>query len=207
MPLVALFVRDVVGLEVPPASVNPPRLDGDLPDHSPRYDSELRVAAGAFWIGWWQEVLALDVRQHQGTPDGVDQAAWFRERAAEFQAVFDPPAFTALAGRPELGEVVRATFEEALDWADGRRRELLIPPVGQPGQFDYDTVREVAEETVRSHEVSPGAVRACAVVLPVEGIWWHRFAPGVVLASVKAARDPAVARSVLAEAFETGLAL
>jgi len=64
----------------------------------------------------------------------------------------------------------------------------------------------VAEEVARRHRVSLGAVRARAVVLPVEGNWWQRFAPGAVLCSVNAARDPAMARTVLADAFESGLA-
>jgi len=130
LPLVALFVRDAVGLDVPPSPVNPPRLDGDLPAHPAQRDSELRATAGAFWTGWWQALLALDVRQHQGTPSGVDQRAWFRQRADEHRAVFDPPEFTSLADRPALREVVRTTFEEALGWADARRRTLLLPPAG-----------------------------------------------------------------------------
>jgi len=67
-------------------------------------------------------------------------------------------------------------------------------------------VRAAAEQIARSHRVSPDAIRACAVVLPVEGIWWNRFAPGAVLCSVRAALDPGVARSVLTEAFESALA-
>jgi len=206
LPLVALFVRDAARLDVPASPVNPPRLEGDLPDHSALRDSERRATAGAFWTGWWQAVVAQDVRQRQGTPDGIDQRAWFRQRADENRAVFDPPELTSLADRPALREVVRTTFEEALRWADARRRTLLFPSAGRHGQFDYDTTRSVAEEVARRHRVSPGAVRACAVVLPVEGNWWQRFAPGAVLCSVNAARDPAMARTVLADAFESGLA-
>lgn len=205
LPLVALFVRDAAGLDVPPSPVNPPRLDGDWPDHSAQH-SEQRATAGAFWTGWWQAVLAQDVRQHQGAPHGVDQRAWFRQWTDEHRAVFDPPEFTSLADRPALREVVRTTFEEALRWADARRRTLLFPPAGRHGQFDFDTTRAVAEEVARRHRVSPGAVRACAVVLPVEGNWWQRFAPGTVLCSVNAARDPDMARTVLVDAFESGLA-
>lgn len=206
LPLVALFVRDAAGLEVPPSPSNPPRLEGDLPDHSAQLGSELRATAGAFWAGWWRGVIALDVRQHQGVPRGASQGVWFRQRADEHRAVFDPPEFTSLADRPALREVVRATFEEALRWTDERRRNLLFPPAGRIGQFDYETTRAVAEEVAGRHRVSPGAVRACAVVLPVEADWWQRFAPGAVLCSVNAARDPATARTVLADAFESGLA-
>lgn len=206
LPLVALFVRDAAGLDVPANRANPPRLDGSLPDHSALLDSERRATAGPFWTGWWQAVVAQGVRQHQGTPAGLDQRAWFRQRADEHRAVFDPPELTSLADRPALREVVRATFEEALRWADARRRTLLLPPEGRHGQFDYDMTRAVAEQVARRHRVSPAAVRACAVVLPVEGNWWQRFAPGAVLCSVNAAHDPSAARTVLADAFESGLA-
>jgi len=155
LPLVALFVRDAARLDVPASPVNPPRLEGDLPDHSALRDSERRATAGAFWTGWWQAVVAQDVRQRQGTPDGIDQRAWFRQRADEHRAVFDPPELTSLADRPALREVVRTTFEEALRWADARRRTLLFPSAGRHGQFDYDTTRSVAEEVARRHRVSP----------------------------------------------------
>lgn len=206
LPLDALYVRDCARLIVPASPVNPPRLDGDLPDHSSVRDFEGRAAAGASWTGWWQEVVAQDVRGHQGPLDGLDQGAWLRQLADAHRAVFDPPEFTSLADRPALREVVRTTFEEALRWAHAQRFTLLSPPAGRHGQFEYGTTRAVAEEVARRHRVSPGAVRACAVVLPVEGNWWHRFAPGAVLCSATAARDPATSRTVLADAFESGLA-
>ncbi|MDQ2850002.1 MAG: hypothetical protein M3Y49_04565, partial [Actinomycetota bacterium] len=91
-------------------------------------------------------------------------------------------------------------------WADVQRRALLIPPQGRPAQFDYEVVRAAAEQTAHRYQVSPEAVRACAVVLPVEGIWWKGFGPGAVLCSVHAARDPGIARSVLSDAFQSGVA-
>lgn len=206
MPLVALFVRDAVGLDVPAGAVIPPPLDGDLPDHSMLLDSERRAAAGANWTGWWEMVVAQDVRQHQGSPDSLDHSAWMLELTVEHRAVFDPPEFASLADRPALREAMRAVFEEALRWADERRRALLFPPSGRPSQFDYDTTRAVAEEVARRRQVSPGAVRACAVVLPVRGHWWQRCAPGAVLCSVHAARRTIAARAMLTDAFESRLA-
>jgi len=205
-PVVALFVRDTLGLEVPAESVIPPRLDGDLPDYSALVAAEQRSAAGAAWTGWWQEVVAQDVRRQQGPPASVDQRVWLRQWATEHRAAFDPPEFASLADRPALAKAVQVTLNGALRWADARRRALLIPPQGQPGQFDYDVVRAAAEQIARRHGVSPDALRACAVILPVDGIWWNRFAPGAVLCSVHTARDPGIARSMLTEAFESGLA-
>lgn len=205
-PLVALFVRDTLGLRVPPGAVIPPRLDGELPDYSTLLDSERLAAASAVWTGWWQAVAAQAIRGHQGPPTGVDQRVWLRQLANEHQIMFDPPEFASLAAQPALADAVRGTFDGALRWADAQRRALLLPPQSRHGQFDYNIVRAVAEEVTRRHGVSPGAVGACAMVLPVEGIWWNRFAPGAVLCSVYAAHDPAIARAVLTDAFESGLA-
>ena len=51
MPVVALFVRDAVGLGVPPGAALPPRLDGELPDRSGLVSAGQRRAAGAEWVG------------------------------------------------------------------------------------------------------------------------------------------------------------
>lgn len=204
-PLVALFVRDVLGLEVSGEAVSPPRLDGELPE-STLLDTQERAAAGAAWTGWWQAVVAQSFLGSQDPPAGVDQRPWLRERHEEQRAVFDPPEFASLADRPALAGAVRVMFNEALRWADVQRRALLIPPQGRPAQFDYQVVRAAAEQTAQRYQVSPDAVGACAVLLPVEGIWWRRFGPGAVLCSVHAARDPSIALSVLTDAFRSGLA-
>lgn len=169
-PLVALFVRDTFGLEVSAEAASPPRLDGELSDHSTLLDSDRRGAAGTAWTGWWQAVVAQDIRRHQGSSASVDQHVRLRQSAAEYGAVFDPPEFASLADRPALAEAVRISFNEGLRWADARRRTLLRPPQGRHGQFDYDAVRTAAEQTAHRHHVRPDAVRACALVVPVEGI-------------------------------------
>lgn len=207
MPLVALFVRDAVGLAVPAGSAIPPRLEREPPgDHSNVLDFGQADAAGLAWSDWWLQIVSLTVRQWQDESPSTDQHARMRQRAAELRKVFDPPAFASLANSPALREAVHATFEDALRWVNTRRRALLMPPQGRPDQFDYDTVRAVAEQVARQHQVNPGAVRGRALVLPVESKWWARFAPGAVLCSIAAARDPAVAQVVLTDAFESGLA-
>lgn len=205
MPVAALFVRDAVGLGVPTGAGLPPRLDGDLPDRSSLVNAGQRRAAGAEWVGWWQEVVAHHVGMHQGPPDGTDQRAWLARQAVQTGTLFDPPDFAALAGRSTLRNVVQSTFAEALRWADIQRRTFLMPPDRRPGQFDYETVRSVAEQVAQRHRVSPDAVRGCAIVLPVQGNWWRRFSAGAILCSVHAARDPSSARPALTDAFESGL--
>ncbi len=44
-----------------------------------------------------------------------------------------------------------------------------------------------------------------AVVLDVEGPWWHEIGTGTLLCSRAAAEDPRAAQRVLRRAFESGL--
>lgn len=205
MPVAALFVRDAVGLGVPPGAELPPRLDGEVPDRSGLVSAGQRRAAGAEWVGWWEAVVAHHVGLQQGAPHGADERAWLRQQVVQAGALFDPPDFASLAGRSALRDVLRTTFADALRWADDQSRTLLTPTHGHPGQFDYETVRSVAEQVAQRHRVSPNAVRGCAIVLPVESIWWRRCSPGAILCSAHAARDPDAARAALTDAFDSGL--
>lgn len=132
LPLVALYVRDALGLPVAPGELVPPRLDLVLPDRSGLLDPDQRAAAGAQWADWWSAVLAHDVRGHRGAPEGVDAHAWRRRSIGEATALFDPPEFSSLADRPDLQTALRASFPEALRSANELRRMLLHPP-SEPG--------------------------------------------------------------------------
>jgi hypothetical protein len=158
------------------------------------------------WPAWWSAIVAVEVERQQGCPAGVDQATWLRHLVGALAGVFDAPAFESLADRPALRTAVQETLEDARRWEHDQRRALLARLPGNAGHFDYDIVRAVAREVAHDRDVSQAAVQGCALVLPVEGRWWHRARPGAVLCSVHAARDPATARVVLKDAFESGLA-
>jgi hypothetical protein len=63
----------------------------------------------------------------------------------------------------------------------------------------------VAEDVAFDRSVDLGDVRASAVVLDVEGSWWHLLAPGAVACSLAATAEPETAQLVLRRAFESGL--
>jgi hypothetical protein len=205
LPIVALFVRDAAELDVPWFAGLPPRLDDMPPHHSPALTPDQRAEAGVQWVAWWHAVLAQAARHEQGSPIDVDQRDWIRRMLAETSDLFDPPDFTSLTDNAALRAAMRTYSAAGLRWADARRRALLLPRGGSPGQFDYALTRQVAEQIARRHHVDSSAVQACAILLPVHGTWWHRLQPGVVVSSVAAARDPATARSILNDAFESGL--
>ncbi len=75
LPVMALYVRDAMGLAVPQGERVAPRLDAVLPDRSGLLDPGQRVAAGAQWASWWHAVVAYDVHMHRGAPDGVERSA------------------------------------------------------------------------------------------------------------------------------------
>lgn len=100
-----------------------------------------------------------------------------RKLDAGSPVAFDPPEFTGLADQPALRKSVQVTYQEALRWAEAQRQALLMLPEGHHGQFDHHLVRAAAEQTTRQHLVSPGAVSAWVLIVAVQGIWWHLFAP------------------------------
>jgi hypothetical protein len=204
--LTALFVRDAASLEVPAGAGLPPRLDDAVPGRFVGLDADARAQAAADWPAWWSAIVAVEVERQQGRPAGVDQATRLRQMVGAPAGVFDPPAFQSLADRPALRRAAQETFEDARRWEHDQRRALLARLPDSAGHFPYDIVRAVAQEVAHGRDVSPAAVQGCALVLPVEGRWWHRARPGAVLCSVHAARDPATARVVLKDAFESGLA-
>ncbi|MGY1843009.1 hypothetical protein [Modestobacter sp. SYSU DS0875] len=113
-----------------------------------------------------------------------------------------PPDFAALADRPALQRAAVDTFPHAHRWVNQLRLEQRDE---REGSFPYRLVRQVAEDVAFDRRVDPGAVRASAVVLEVEGNWWHLLAPGAVGCSRAAAADPTTAELVLRRAFESGL--
>ena len=195
---VALFVRDAVGLPVVSGPAVPPRLAGMVPDRRDLLREEELRDAGRQWAGWWAAVLGLEV--HPQEPPGADT---LRALGARRERVGSPPDFAALTERPALHRAVVETWREAHDWVGQRRLDYS----GEQGQgcFPYLLVRQVAEDVAFDRSVDVGKVQARAVVLDVDGSWWHLLAPGTVVCSGAAAAEPETAQLVLRQAFESGL--
>lgn len=189
----ALGVRDAGALPVADGpSVPPPLVDAPAP--VVLGDAERR-AAGRQWTGWWTALLDFQVRSMGRTAaDREPQGIRF---LAELDALGAPPDFAGLGDRPELR---RTAVAVAADPWDRRRR-----PEPPEGTFGYELVRQVAEDVAFDRGVSPDRVTGAAVVLDVQGPWWHALAPGVVLCSRAATQDPRTAHAVLRHAFESGL--
>lgn len=194
----ALFVRDAVGLHVSPGPAVPPRLAGTVPDHRDLLREDERRVAGRQWDGWWAAVLDLQ-DQSQHPPDADTARA---RRAGREQAGY-PPDFTALADRPALHRAVVDTWLHAHEWLSRRRLDFRLEQRG--GCFEYRLIRQIAEDVAFDHSVHVGAVQGRAVLLDVEGSWWHLLAPGTVVCSTAATAKPERAQLVLRRAYESGL--
>lgn len=199
---VLLYIRDVAALQVPAEAGAPPRLIGPPPHGFPILDDDRRRRAGREWAGWWHALLEAEGRE-QAEADGGDDSS-FRAWAEDLGRVWDAPEFRSLAEQRALREVSLTLYPEARRWVDAgpsspsRRR-------GE-GHFPWAAVRDTAAGVAAERGVSQGEVRGRVMVLDVEGLWWRRVAPGTALCSTAATEDPPTARTILRDAFESGLA-
>jgi hypothetical protein len=198
-----LYVRDALDLDVDRGGSLPPRLKGDLPERSGLLDANSRQRAGLEWPSWWDNVLGERVGfELESRPEGTDQRRWMRE-LVERRLVADHPEWASLADRPALQAAARELWTEGCRWAGTTRRPLLPPT--RHDIFRWDLVRDVAEDCAARNHVGIGAIKGCALVLIVEGIWWEVVAPGAAVCSVSAAVEPESARAILSEVFESQL--
>ena len=198
LPHAALFVRDSLDLQVPDGPAVPPRLVGSVPEFAHRLEPSIRDAAGQHWTIWWEAILTLEARVQLGD-QGADRGEWRRSLAGVFRDLIDPPEWRSLTDRPALLTAVRMTFGDGCRWSDTARRPLL-PPIGRP-LFEWSVTRDMVKAVAIDLGVRVGTLAGCVNVLMVEGSWWCRFAPGVVLCSIEATRDPETTKAILHAAF------
>jgi hypothetical protein len=189
---VALAVRDACALPVPAGPGVPPPLV-DVPPAAGDLAPAQRQEAARQWAVWWADLVELEVRR-LGRPDPDDPPTW----VAGLPAVGAPPDFAGLGDRPELRSAARAAHDV--------RRGPPDRGGGSPhGSFALELVRQVAEDVAFDRSVALDRVTGAAVVLEVQGQWWHEVGAGVLLCSRAAAQDPRAAHRVLRRAFESGL--
>jgi len=119
---VALYLREALGLEIEGDQIVPPRLAGEIPDHTGLLDPAATRVAAARWMVWWRGVVALQAPAQLGPPSGqTDQRAFRRQLAARRQLVFDPPEWASLADSPALQRAARDLWAESCRWFDPAR--------------------------------------------------------------------------------------
>lgn len=193
-----LYVRDALSLPVANGSDLPPRLIG-VDAVNGLLGVEQRVEVAENWLGWWTNVLAMSARHQLRLESlGDDRIERVRTVAGERRQVFDPPDWASLSDQPTLRYVAQELLGPGQRWP---RLQQGLRVDSDRTQFPWAVVKAVAESLIDELQVSPDALQGCALVLHVEGAWWHRASPGVVLCSYDAAEDPAVSELIVHEAF------
>lgn len=193
-----LYVRDALSLPVANGSDLPPLLIG-VDAVNGLLGVEQRVEVAENWLGWWTNVLAMSARHQLRLESlGDDRIERVRTVAGERRQVFDPPDWASLSDQPTLRYVAQELLGPGQRWP---RLQQGLRVDSDRTQFPWAVVKAVAESLIDELQVSPDALQGCALVLHVEGAWWHRASPGVVLCSYDAAEDPAVSELIVHEAF------
>lgn len=198
LPHVVLFVRDALALDVGSNSGVPPRLARAVPDLSGRLDEAARHQAGIEWLEWWEGAVGLKGGGSAAAREGTET---LREYGRRVVAVFDPPEWASLAGRPALRQAVVATFEDGLRFANNVR-DPGDPPA-PPDLFRAEVVRNSAERVAEAAGVPVSSLDAHAEIVDVHGPWWVVSRRAQLLCSAEAARDAQVATQALTAVFES----
>jgi hypothetical protein len=194
LPHAAIYVRDATGLEPPADSVLPPRLGVPGDERRDVLDEAGRAEAGAQWLRWWRGLVVAEATERGSVGEVIQHSFWPGEDGKI--------AGLGPGGQWALEQAVVAAFGDGCSWL--HRWRSPVPETAQ-ACFEWQLVRDVAEDVARRHQVSPGAVRGSVVALRADGNWWAGFGSGVAACSVACAQDPQTARDVLLEAFESGL--
>lgn len=108
-------------------------------------------------------------------------------------------ALETLQRAPFASEV----WDEAVRWANAARQ-----PIGRTdpaGPIPWSVIDQAVTAVANDLGIDRNRLAGRAEFLMVRGAWWHLARPGLVLASVDAASDPATAAAILRAAFVSGL--
>ena len=201
----ALYIRDACNLDVPDDRSIPPRLLGQVVDHSGELTAEIRRSAGEQWLSWWQAIIAVEGAQQLGTlqlpGDGFER---LEAVIAAHESLLDWPELDVLIDQPALREAVRANYTDAGRWHSERSHEAARAR-STSAEFTHGIFRPIAEALAERLGVQPGRLRAAVFVVGVEGKWSSLVAPGVLLCSESIMVNPERFPALVEETFVSGL--
>jgi hypothetical protein len=148
--LIALFVRDAAGLQPDTDPVIPALTPAVATNQTPA--AATGPAASAQWAGWWTRLLDAD----------------------HLTPVATPPDFPQLADSPDLQQILRACYPDAIRWSASRQREHVTFMTGSNRRpVAGDVVREIERSLGRP--ARPFELRV--TVLPLTGTHAWRVDP------------------------------
>lgn len=198
----ALFVREALDLPVPSSPDTPPLRVAGKSHLEVGLSAAGRREAGEQWPAWWRRLVDVEFRTHKPMPPDGDMPTLMRERMADRQRVFDPPAFPELSDSPALQTAVLATFGE--EFARRRAAGKGEQRRGERG-FDWALIRDVADALLAEYAISPDRLDASVLMIDVPGHWYRIPQPGNAICSFELAADASAARSLIRAAFVSGL--
>lgn len=204
----ALFIRDSCKLSVPPDSANPPRLIGEIADHSKDLSVALRTDAGVEWLSWWHDVVRCEVREK--TPPSPVSQGNAQERARSHHAarlaLFDWPELSALQSTPALEQAARVSGDDALRFRNAAKLAVLeqLERREPPRPISAD-LHPIADSLVERLAVSPDRLNATIEVLGVAGDWSYQPFPGALLCSMSVAQDAEMIAPLIEATFVSGI--
>lgn len=203
LPHRALFIRDSCKLPVRPHPANPPRLLGEVTDHSAGLSTDLLTDAGSEWLSWWHDVITFQVREERiGSFTGGDSKERIRSDYTAYQALFDWPALSALQSKPALRLAAQLSLDDALRFRNAAKPVPQLGRVPRPIAVD---LAPIAEALIERRAISPDQLDAAIVVLAVGGDWSYRPAPGVLLCSIATAQDAGKIAPLIEATFLSGV--
>ena len=222
-----LYVRDACQL-APSGPESPTKLSGGVELIDLGFSSGDLAEASHGWLEWWRQYIQFEGLNQLGGRGVATRAESGRSRRKRVAQAFSPRDFDHLASCPPLQEAARRSCEQALVWwRDNRQNghqtlnmssshEALdssnqgVRTSGVTTRVDqepsgWQSVKDVAEVVMDEYQVEAERVRACVIVLAVEGIWSNVRQPGVLLCSEAAFADGPLYATELRRAFESGL--
>ena len=164
---VALYVREALGLPATGPFFTPPLVPG-VPEHIPVTGPGLDIGLADEWSAWFSGLLA-------------------DPRVIPWGGSMD--YFSLDLRDPVFRDMVARYFEAAVAAADIAHEDYAAHfhiSIKTEGAYLGKLVRSVEKEL--GHTAAPFSLTLR--ILPVEGFWLHRTAPGEVLMSEPARRDP-----------------
>jgi len=177
---VALYVRDVAAIELPPWRATPPPLMDRLPTHSLILPPASRRSTGLEWLRWWDSIVTSEIDAYSRLTSAGSGRGGRQETETASQ---EEQHKYAAAESPQFSDpVVRRTVHELVQeghrwWNENHRTRA---------QWGMD--RELLDRVVKEASSRLGGcevrLRSMVEVVLVEGEWWHRPAEQALLCSV-----------------------
>lgn len=195
----ALFVRDVLQLEVGSSGRYPPQLRASVPDLTPFLSSAMRVAADSQWGSWWELTLEHSVR-YALSDEITERDSAVRGFVAAKDHFLDEVIANTTESQGDVFERLQLVIAEGSRWfygTDNSQEETdHFAPI-----VDGMLVSSIASEVLETIVLGDHAIAVGIFQLDVVGSWFQIHGAGVLLASNEFLMNERLLRPALRDLF------